>query len=1126
MTNTPVDQEIRDRALDPAGAFHLEAPAGSGKTTVLLDRFLTLLGLVDSPDEVLALTFTRKAAGELKTRVMELFEIRAEPGPDAPLHQLRCYELAQRAFRRHIDRTGAVGLLERLRIMTFHSFCSMLLRLAPQEAGVPLEFRLLEGAEDDWLKLEAVEELRRVLSARPPDDPVRQALVRRLVRLNNNWPRLARELRELLSRRDSLGEFLQLVRASQSPAAYEDLLAHRLQILIGRDLEQLRGDFAATPLGGDWPHFWEDLERSGAPLAEKLPPLLPGVALDDLEAWQHIAEALLTQKGEPRKSFTPKYGFSQNFKDTRWPDLIRGLSAPLARQVHEFTKLTPIAAFPGEVAAVQDLVILVAQALEVYRKLCAQNQALDFIALEESALKLLQPENPQELLLNLDCRLRHILVDEFQDTSLNQMTLLCRLLEGWEAGAGRSLVVVGDPKQSIYGWRQAKLRLFLESRRGLPCESGSVFPLESLILSTNFRATRRLIAWVNQVFGDTVITAGEAEVEFHAAAAGPEAREGEDPQLALFAGAQDLDPRAAEARWLAGAVALARQDLGKSEKIGILLFARTHLPIYLQAFQAVGEPVRLKEGLKLTESPVVQHLHNLAQALVRPQDELAWAALLRGPWARLSLYLLSRVAAKPGNLWPEKLGRFALDPDCPPGWRAPLEALLAAQEQVGRRPLEEVLWRWLDEARAWPAIAAWQGPAGVANARTYLDLLAGAEAAGPEATFFKADFSLGEVYQPADPRAQDSPVEMLTVHGAKGLEFDTVFLPGLDWQPLQKEGKLPPPFVMEEIPGTSLNALALARPYAHARHGSLYQALRQVKKRRILAEARRVFYVAATRARRRLFLSATLKQDGKGNWKPPADSPLGWLWEHYEPGGLIPGVSLTWAEPVLQVELLEEVPAPAEKPLPAVQLPAPWEFQPESAPYELQYPSQLTDWGDAGEGMGAGGGGDLPLLRGEMVHRLLEGLSQGGALPPPAGVAAALREKGLNPDVAQSLAADILAEAAACRDDPFLARLLSPSLPQAASEWLLEDRLAPGLIRRGKLDRLVFDGRDWWILDYKTSRPADGAGWDEFMHQEAEKYRPQLLAYRGMAARAKGLPDPQAIRLALYFTARRQAVEL
>jgi ATP-dependent exoDNAse (exonuclease V) beta subunit len=141
-------------------------------------------------------------------------------------------------------------------------------------------------------------------------------------------------------------------------------------------------------------------------------------------------------------------------------------------------------------------------------------------------------------------------------------------------------------------------------------------------------------------------------------------------------------------------------------------------------------------------------------------------------------------------------------------------------------------------------------------------------------------------------------------------------------------------------------------------------------------------------------------------------------------------------------------------------------------------------------------------------------------------VAAALRQGGLSPEAALELAPEILAEVEACRDDPFLARLLQPGWPVAVSEWRLEDQPDPGSLRRGVLDRLVFDGREWWLVDYKTSRPPEGQDWEEFLAQEREKYRPQLLAYRDLAAKAKGISPPESLRLIIYFTACRRAVAL
>jgi ATP-dependent exoDNAse (exonuclease V) beta subunit len=793
--------------------------------------------------------------------------------------------------------------------------------------------------------------------------------------------------------------------------------------------------------------------------------------------------------------------------------------------LHDCREWTITGVHPEEVAALQDLVILLGEALAVYDELLSRRRALDFIGLEHAALKLLDGDDPAEVLLRLDYRLKHLLVDEFQDTSQGQMTLLCLLVSGWEAGDGRTLTVVGDPKQSIYGWRQARVRLFLESRKGLPCP-GSRFPLEPLLLTSNFRSSRTLIDWANEVFGKTVMAGASSHerVEFHAATPGPEATAGEAPYLALFLESGADNPRDLEARWLAGQLAQAAANAAPDEKVGVLLFARTHLRVYLQALHEAGLSVKVREGLKLADSLVVRHLHNLTRALVRPQDDLAWAAVPRGPWTPQPLEVLARIAGIPGEGWLEKFRKFAAMEGCPPRLGGFLDSLLLAREQVGRRPLAEVVQDLLDSGGAWPGVAAWEGPGGVANARAYLNLLAEAPWAQPEETLARADFSLQDAYQPPDPRAVDSPVEILTVHLAKGLEYDQVFIPYLDWQPLQKDEY--PPFLLEEIPKTGLHGLALARAYIQEGQSSFYRLLNQLRKKRILEEARRVFYVAATRARRRLTLSGVIKQDSKGAVKVSGDSPLGWLWRHYRRPEAAPGPFI-WANPGIRGEVYTQVSPATAGAQPGVELPPAWDFTPEDAPYRVEYPSRMAQ--EVGEGEPGrareAAETDTARIRGRVIHRLLDTLAMGKDLPPAEGVAAALRQEGLAPEAASGLAQEILAETAACRRDPVLRRLLDPNLPEAASEWLLESQPQPGVIRRGIMDRLAFDGRDWWLLDYKTSRPGREEDWDAFMAQEKEKYAPQIRAYREMAASAKNI-RPEAIRLGIYFTAIQKMVEL
>ena len=205
---------------------------------------------------------------------------------------------------------------------------------------------------------------------------------------------------------------------------------------------------------------------------------------------------MLTGKGDCYKRL-PQAQVSQRLQRFSLGRLLQDLPAGLVERLNYFRELSPILLPDDEVAAVQDLIILLHQALTTYEELCASRRSLDFTALEQLALRVLTDDNLPELFNRLDRRLTHLLVDEFQDTSVNQMHLLCRLLAGWQGDRRRSLMVVGDPKQSIYGWRQARLELFFQSRdaKGLPrCPEAPTFT--TLTLKTNFRSTQTLIEWV------------------------------------------------------------------------------------------------------------------------------------------------------------------------------------------------------------------------------------------------------------------------------------------------------------------------------------------------------------------------------------------------------------------------------------------------------------------------------------------------------------------------------------------------------------------------------------------------------------------------------------------------------
>lgn len=1123
----PPDQKERQQAIDPRISVHVEAPAGSGKTAVLLKRYLRLLAQVQEPEDILALTFTRKAAGELRARVQKELLGRTDSDDNLKPHQAELRELALAASRHQVDK--GVSFLERLHISTFHSFCAQLLRQAPHEAGLPPDFGLLEDREGTRLQQEAVELMRRRLAGLPPGHETRQALVRRLVRMNNNWPWLAAELQGLLARRDILGDFISLARECRDPAAYEAILVDHLGKFLLPALADLAEEFRLAEIGRAWPDLHRYLRESGADLAGTLPEAIPGAGLTDLAGWRAVAEGLLSSQGGCYRRLSPPK-FPQGMAATPFGSLLLELPGRLVQQLNEFRDLPAILLQPDEVPAVQDLIILLHQTLAAYEELCASRRAVDFIALEQAALKLLAGDDRGEMLSRVYRRLTHLLVDEFQDTSVNQIDLLCRLLNTWQGDPNRSLMVVGDPKQSIYGWRQARLELFYRSRQGLPCPGAP--PVQHLTLSTNFRSSQKLILWANAVFGKTIMqNRRESGVDFRRTEAAPEAALGDDPGLFLFNDPDRSRARELEAAWLARELAAFTQkqqarDPQDRETAGVLLFVRRHLPTYLKACRQAGLSLRVRDGLPLLESLAVQQGHTAAAALVQPHDDVAWAALLRSFAGPQPLSLMAEVAVRDGDFWREKIAGFAAAPHCPPRVREVYRAAAAAQERIGREPLHDILGDWLIQVGAWQQAAAAEGPQGVANLKAYLNLLAAASSGTPEATLSQVQDLLAQAYQPPDPRAEDSPVEVLTVHGAKGLEYDYVYLPHLDWEPL-RSARNEAPFLLEEAPDAGTAVIALNRPYAQKDQSVLYRTLKNAANHRSLAEARRLFYVAVTRARKRLALSAVVKRNKDGEFQFSGNSPLGWLRRHYPKADLFPGVVHLWPEPPLRVSLLQEVSegaAPPESPKP---MPPPYELHPEPRPYELRFPSQLAvKPGVATPGRPAALTDPTARLRGDITHRLLETLSRGKPLPEAETVAPALLPAAPSPAAALDLAREILAEVRACQDDPFLAPLLDPDLPLARSEWLLEAWPAAGTVYRGQIDRLVFDGRQWWLLDYKTSRPAPNIPWEEFLSQEVEQYRPQLLAYREMAARFFNLTPPERINTVLYFTASRRHVFL
>jgi ATP-dependent exoDNAse (exonuclease V) beta subunit len=850
---------------------------------------------------------------------------------------------------------------------------------------------------------------------------------------------------------------------------------------------------------------------------------LPPAEGPKLEKWQEIATTLTTLEGKPRKRLGPAAGFYKGFNYTTWATAIQELPPESLENLQNIKRLPLLAEGMANLDTLYDLVLVVGEALNRYRSICRQRRLMDYVELEQAALRLFDQESPTDLQLFLDRKIKHLLVDEFQDTSRSQWLLLQNLCSGWQADSGRTLFVVGDPKQSIYAFRKAEVSLFLEAAKGLPLSGQDPFPLESLQLLANFRSHPRLVHWHNQIFAQTIMSDAndEADEVVHVSAEALVTPTPDQLSLTLFSSENQVDhPREAEAAWIGQTVLQELEHLSASEKIGILLFARTHLPLYLEGLQNAGVAVRVQEGAPLLLQREVLHLRQIAHALVRPQDDLAWAALLRAPWSQLTLDQFVQVASQPEPSWLDKIKTSKEDFSVMGKVWA---AITKARQRLGRHVLAELVenvWVELDG----PEIVASTGStAGVANCRSYLDILAQAEQGLPEETLVKAEMLLQNAYVPPDPGAAPSPVELMTVHRAKGLEFDVVFLPFLDWKPLSGGRLAQPPYLVERLPGsTGEHLIAMAPDRRREKTPGLYKLLRDIGNKKKLAEAKRIFYVAVTRARRSLYLSGVVGTR-EGELSPQKDSPLWWLCTHHR---------LKLSE---KQELIAEnndyldlsfnplgTPRIVRKKGGVPVLPEPLPFSPEPLSYSTLAPSQMVDWDQA---TGEHEEDPNARARGTVTHNLMEHLGHGRSLPESVAVVAGLIGEGVPETEAKPLARAILKEVQLCMQEDFFSWLLKQDHPQAYSEWSLEDQPAADKIRTGTMDRLVFDGSNWWVVDYKTSRPLTGDTVESFIERESHLYRPQLHAYGEMVANYFKV-DISAVRTVLYFTGLQRKVEL
>ncbi|HYM41896.1 MAG TPA: UvrD-helicase domain-containing protein [Steroidobacteraceae bacterium] len=1073
-----LDDAARLEATAPDASILLEAPAGSGKTAVLTQRFLRLLATVDDPDEILAITFTRKAAAEMRARVIRALRLESAP-QDPGAQALR--PLADAALA-HGARRGwqLAAEPERLRIQTIDSFNYWLASQLPVAARTGGALEVSEHPAQLYGQA-----ARRALIGAEGDAGLAAEAQRLFERLDNHWLNLERLIAQMLAER---GHWLHFV-FREDPEA----LCRRVDAsLTSLALEGLAALAALIP---------EALRRR----AESLPGSAPlGTDPAALVHWKHFAHLVLT-RNDWRKQLSA-HRLRPGFTDARARERLRELIADLrgiagAREALLELRRAPAAVLSGdERQAIVALSRILSRAAAELHGVFAESGKVDYTFVTGAARAALsEGGEPTELALRAGLRLRHILVDEFQDTSLAQFQLLEVLTAGWEEGDGRTLFAVGDPMQSIYRFRDAEVGLFLRARSA---GIGRV-RLRPLRLRRNFRSARALVDFVNQLFAQVLAPADQLRIGGVSYRESLATRDG-----AELAGVAPVtlrvypDDRLAEARAVAARVAELRR-LEPRASVAVLVVAHAHAVPLMAALEARGLRPLGVDLVPLRERLVVRDLVQLARALTDVADRAAWLAVLRAPWCGARLGTLSALSAPAGHeLVLEALG----DPErlarCDPSDRLHLErvreVLSGALAGRGAEPVAS----WLE--RTWLRLGASDAyrTDELIDARAFFEALAEHAAAsgwrGPEDLVPL----LEQLY--SAPSAAASAVQVMTIHRAKGLEFDHVLVAALDRTVRAPERRLLRWVDMpSEASGSNLLLAPVPAVGAREDEGDLNSYLKDLIRQRDLNERRRLMYVAATRARRTLWLSAAAPLDADGSVKPDKRSPLALLWPALAPRFQIVAAAAPGAPP-----------APPAGPL--LRLRPSWQPAelPAAVPLERLPPAYL-----AAEPTEFSWAGETQRHIGTLVHGWLARIAQGERLPDArsilgqdAAIRSQLRRLGVpESELARAVELALAALQRTLADDRGR-WILHAGHAQAHSEWELSG-ISGGRLRSAVIDRSFVDEHgERWVIDYKTS-VHEGGGLEDFLDQEVERYRAQLGTYRELA---RGLGE-QPVRAALYF---------
>ena len=827
------------------------AGAGSGKTTVLVERYLKILreGNV-TPQEIVAVTFTEKASAEMREKVVK--ELNAEENI--------------------VARDNFLEQMNTAPISTIHAFCSRILREFPFQAGVPANFSVLQGIDQKLLLQQILRETLKDIATNEGNEH-RDELTRLLKRYGGRQ-KLEELFSAMINQRDVIEHLIKEIYSSQChgqlPDAWEQAI--RAELMSENDAaEFIRCLNAVLQLAkGKNAGSVKPLTRKLETLPTK-DPNLPEV----MGLLKKIADLITTKTGGIAKNDFIGRGVKTTGID---PEVDFLVSAA------EKIKTAPAAEVDGEtddeflLSTTRDLLTLYKKIYNDYQTAKLSQGKLDFNDLQLKTRDLLRDD--KVVRQKVVKRYKYYMVDEYQDTNELQYELVMLLTNKLKDA---KLFIVGDPKQSIYGFRGADVRVFEKTKKMLKDKQGI-----DISLKENFRSLHDVIAFVNYFF-DRLMGAG-TETEFEVPYESLIKARGTDANgtIDIILGKQGNET-ANEYALIAQHIknmkvneekVLVRSENGREKErpieygdIAILIRSRRHLPDIEHALLEAGIPYLTTGGIGFYQRQEIYDIWNYLNFLNAPsENQASLAATLRGPAFGISDPELYEISLQEGKSFWDKAQKYQA---CTANLSGAITTLKKHYQIARRVPVNQLVLTIVNETGMIGTLRTGkQGQQRWANYQKLLELARNFD--GDENTQILPDFiEFLDILITEEPREGQAPVEagsgavqIMTIHAAKGLQFPVVMLPCLD----RGAQTIREPLIDEKL-GIGFSPLKPEDGYRKT-EPEIVKRMKESGRAKEDAEKKRLFYVGATRARDRLILSGTLSHRGSPR------QMLEWLHKH------------------------------------------------------------------------------------------------------------------------------------------------------------------------------------------------------------------------------------------------------